>query len=170
MSFIKEFRDFAIRGNMMDLAVGMIVGAAFTSIVKSLVDDVINPVLGIFTGKIDFANLFLSLDGKTYETLEEATKAGAAVVKYGSFVSALINFLIMALVVFLIVKAINKMRDIGKKPEVEAAPKTKECPFCKSEIAIEATRCPHCTSKLESVSEGDAKSADGESKTDTKSE
>lgn len=149
MGLAKDFRDFAIRGNMMDLAVGMIIGAAFTSIVKSLVDDVINPVLGMFTGKIDFGNLFIALDGKNYETLEAATTAGAAVIKYGSFVSALINFIIMALVVFMIVKAVNKMRDIGKKPEPEAAPTTKECPFCKSDIAIAATRCPHCTSIIE---------------------
>ena len=149
MGLAKDFRDFAIRGNMMDLAVGMIIGAAFTSIVKSLVDDVINPVLGIFTGKIDFGNLFIALDGKHCETLEAATTAGAAVIKYGSFVSALINFIIMALVVFMIVKAVNKMRDIGKKPEPEAAPTTKECPFCKSDIAIAATRCPHCTSIIE---------------------
>ncbi|MBS7380675.1 MAG: MscL family protein [Bradymonadales bacterium] len=98
---------------------------------------------------MDFGNLFIALDGKHYETLEAATTAGAAVIKYGSFVSALINFIIMALVVFMIVKAVNKMRDIGKKPEPEAAPTTKECPFCKSDIAIAATRCPHCTSIIE---------------------
>lgn len=160
MGLMKEFRDFAIRGNMMDLAVGMIVGAAFTSIVKSLVDDVVNPVLGIFTGKIDFGNLFVALDGKSYDTLNAATEAGAAVIKYGSFISAFINFLIMAFVVFMIVKGVNKMRDIGKKPEPEAAPTTKECPFCKSEIAIAATRCPHCTSEIPEQQPEEAKKED----------
>lgn len=158
MSFLKEFRDFAIRGNMMDLAVGMIVGAAFTSIVKSLVDDLINPVLGLFTGKIDFVNLFISLNGEHYETLAKAEEAGAAVLKYGSFISAFINFLIMAFVVFLIVKAINKVRELSKKeePAPEPEPTTKKCPFCMSEININATRCPHCTSELPAEEKTDA--------------
>lgn len=142
--FFKEFRDFAVKGNMMDLAIGMIVGTAFTGIVKSLVDDIFMPVISIFTGKLDFTNWFIALDGKEYATLELAKEAGAATLNYGNFISGLINFIIMALVVFMIVKALNKL----KKEETKAAPTTKKCDFCKSEIALDATRCPHCTSEL----------------------
>ena len=105
--FVREFKEFALKGNMMDLAIGMIIGAAFTSIVNSLVNDMINPFLGLFTGQIDFSNLFLSLDGTEYATLEAAEAAGAAVIKYGSFLSNVINFIIMALVVFLIVSVLT---------------------------------------------------------------
>ncbi len=148
--FLNEFKEFALKGNMMDLAVGIIIGAAFTAIVSSLVDDIINPFLGLFTGHIDFSNLFIALDGQEYATLEAAESAGAAVVKYGSFISNVINFIIMALVVFLIVKVINVMRTrMEKKPE--EAPTTKNCPYCRSEINIEATRCPNCTSQLVDV-------------------
>ena len=115
--FFREFKEFALKGNMMDLAVGMIIGAAFTAIVQSLVNDIINPFLGIFTGKINFSDLFIALDGKEYASLAAAEKAGAAVIKYGSFLSALINFLIMALVVFLLVKGLNKLRSLAEKPE-----------------------------------------------------
>ncbi len=151
--FFAEFREFALKGNMMDLAIGMIIGSAFTSIISSLVDDVINPFLGLFTGQIDFSNLFISLDGNAYATLDAAETAGAAVIKYGSFISNVINFLIMAFVVFLIVKGMNTMRsraDAKKKTAVEeVAPETKICPYCQSEISIKATRCPHCTSMLD---------------------
>lgn len=145
--FVREFKEFALKGNMMDLAIGMIIGSAFTSIVSSLVNDIINPFLGLFTGHIDFSNLFIALDGNEYASLEEAVSAGAAVIKYGSFISNVINFIIMALVVFLIVKFINRMRDglIRKEKEV---PTTKTCPYCQSEISIMATRCPNCTSHL----------------------
>lgn len=136
--FFKEFKEFAVKGNMMDLAVGMIIGSAFTSIVSSLVNDIFMPVISIFTGKLDFSNLFISLDGNHYATL-------AATLSYGSFISGLINFLIMAFVVFMIVKALNKL----KKEEPKPAPTTKKCPFCKSDIALEAIRCPHCTSHLD---------------------
>ncbi len=148
-NFIKEFREFALKGNMMDLAVGMIIGAAFTAIVQSLVDNIINPIIGVFAGHVDFNSMFVALDGKHYETLKAAEDAGAAVLKYGTFISAIINFIIMALVVFLMMKSINKMRDRLKKEEPAAAPTTKVCPYCKSEIDINATRCPHCTSVLE---------------------
>ncbi len=144
--FIQEFKEFALKGNMMDLAIGMIIGSAFTGIVNSLVNDIINPILGIFTGKIDFSNLFLTLDGSHYETLAAAEKAGAAVFKYGSFISNVINFIIMALVVFCIVKFLNKLR--RPEPEKPAAPTTKKCPYCMSEISIKATRCPNCTPSL----------------------
>ena len=147
--FVREFKEFALKGNMMDLAIGMIIGAAFTSIVNSLVNDMINPFLGLFTGQIDFSNLFLSLDGTEYATLEAAEAAGAAVIKYGSFLSNVINFIIMAFVVFLLIRGINRLHALAfRKQEAPAAPPTtKICPFCKSEIAIDATRCPHCTSQ-----------------------
>ena len=142
----KEFKKFALRGNMIDLAVGMIIGSAFTSIVKSLVDDMFMPVISIFTGKVDFSNWFISLDGNTYATLQAAQEAGAATLNYGAFVSNVINFVIMAFVVFLFVKGMNKL---AKKDETPAPVTTKKCPYCKKEVDLEATRCPHCTSELE---------------------
>ena len=148
---LNEFKQFAIKGNMIDLAVGMIIGTSFNKIVSSLVNDMIMPILGIFTGKIDFAKLYIALDGNTYESLAAAEEAGAACFKYGAFIAGLIDFLIMAFIVFLFVRGINKLREVGKEEEVPAAPAaptTKICPFCKSEISIEATRCPHCTSEL----------------------
>lgn len=135
--FIEEFKAFAIKGNAMDLAVGMMVGAAFTSIVNSLVNNIISPLIGLLV-KVDFSDLVL--------------KIGEVDVQYGAFIMAIINFLIVALVLFFVVKAMNALKGIGKKPAAEApaAPTTKVCPFCMSEIAINATRCPHCTSELES--------------------
>ena len=149
----KEFKKFAIKGNMIDLAVGMIIGSAFNKLVSSLVNDMIMPVLGLLTGKIDFAKLFIALDGNTYETLAEAEELGVACFKYGAFIAGLIDFLIMAFVVFLFVKWMNKLRDMNKEPEQPKAPTTKVCPFCKSEISIEATRCPHCTSEQPAAEE-----------------
>ena len=145
---LKEFKEFALKGNMIDLAVGVIIGGAFNSLVTSLVDNIIMPVISIFTGKIDFSNLFLSLDGKEYDTLAQAQaqKAGAATLNYGTFITGLLNFIIMAFVVFLLVKAMNKLRTHNEVPQ-EAT--TKICPHCKSEIHIDADRCPHCTSKLD---------------------
>lgn len=145
---LNEFKQFAIKGNMIDLAVGMIIGTSFNKIVSSLVNDMIMPLLGIFTGKIDFAKLFIALDGNKYETLAAAEEAGVACFKYGAFLAGLLDFFIMAFVVFLFVRGINKLRDLNKEPEAPKAPTTKTCPFCKSEISIEATRCPHCTSEL----------------------
>ena len=148
---VGEFKEFIMRGNVIDLVVGVIIGGAFGAIVTSLVDDIIMPVISLFTKGIDFANLFIQLGGdQKYATIEAAKEAGVATLAYGNFISAVINFLIMALVIFLLVKAINKAHTIGKKeePAVEEAPTTKTCPFCKSEIAIEATRCPHCTSEI----------------------
>lgn len=146
-----EFKTFIMRGNVVDLAVGVIIGAAFQAIIKSLVDDVVMPVIGLITGGLDFSNLFVALDGNEYETLAAAQEAGAATLNYGNFIGAIFNFLIMAFVIFLFVKGINKIHELGKKKPVEEAPAeptTKICPFCKSEIAIEATRCAHCTSEL----------------------
>ena len=148
MSLMSEFKEFASRGNVTDMAIGMIIGAAFTSIVKSLVDDIIMPVIGKFTGGLDYTNLFIALDGNKYATLEDA-KAVTAVISYGNFISAILNFLIVAFVLFMIIKTINNLkRPAPVVEEAPAEPTTKACPFCKSEIAIDATRCPHCTSQL----------------------
>ena len=150
--FFKEFKDFAMRGNVIDLAVGVIIGGAFQTIVKSLVDDIVMPLIGIIT-KNDFSSKFVQLTGREelYGTIEEATAAGVSILTYGNFISAVINFIIMAFVIFLFVKGLNKLTSLGKKPEVveEVAPTTKVCPFCKSEIAIDATKCAHCTSDVE---------------------
>lgn len=145
--FMAEFKKFALKGNMIDLAVGVIIGGAFNSLVSSLVNDIIMPALSIFTGKMDFANWFFALDGNTYETIEAAKEAGVATINYGNFISGIINFIIMAFVVFMMVKAINKMKK--DEPAAPAAPTTKKCPFCKTDIPLEATKCPHCTSTLE---------------------
>lgn len=144
---LKEFKQFAIKGNMIDLAVGMIIGTAFNKLVSSLVNDMIMPLLGLLTGKLDFSKLYIALDGKSYASLAEAEELGVACFKYGSFLAGVLDFLIMAFVVFLFVKWINRLRTMGREPEPVKAPTTKVCPFCKSEIAIEATRCPHCTSE-----------------------
>lgn len=145
--FMAEFKKFALKGNMIDLAVGVIIGGAFNSLVSSLVNDIIMPALSIFTGKMDFANWFLALDGNTYETIEAAKEAGVATINYGNFISGIINFIIMAFVVFMMVRAINKLKN--DEPAAPAAPTTKKCPFCKTDIPLEATKCPHCTSTLE---------------------
>ncbi len=146
--FFGEFKKFIMRGNVIDLAVGVIVGGAFQAIVKSLVDDVVMPVISLATKGMNFADLFIALDGGEYATLAAAQEAGAATLNYGNFISAILNFLIMAFVVFVLVKAINKVADMNKKEEAPAEPTTKECPYCKSEIAIGATKCPNCTSEL----------------------
>jgi large conductance mechanosensitive channel len=144
----KEFKEFAMKGNVMDLAVGVIIGAAFGKIVTSLINDVIMPLVGLPLGKVDFANLFLNLSGGAYPTLAEARKAGAATLNYGLFINTLIDFLIIALVIFLMVKWVNKLRKPA--PAGSAAPTTKECPYCFTMIPIKAVRCPACTSQLNS--------------------
>ncbi len=148
--FMAEFKKFIMRGNVIDLAVGVIVGGAFQAIVKSLVDDIVMPVIGLITNGIDFASKFLALDGGEYATLEEAQAAGAAVLTYGNFISAVINFFIMAFVIFCLVKGINAISEKTSKKEEEAPaePTTKVCPYCQSEISIKATKCPCCTSDL----------------------
>lgn len=130
--FLSEFKKFALRGNVVDLAVGVIIGGAFQAIVSSLVNDVISPAIGIFA-KTDFSNLILNING--------------AEIKYGSFITAVINFIIMAFIIFVIVKVINKIHSLEDKNEVKE-PTTKVCPFCQSTISIKATRCPHCTSEI----------------------
>ena len=145
--FIGEFREFIMRGNVMDLAVGVIIGGAFQAIISSLVNDIIMPVISLLTGGIDFNNWFVSLDGSHYETLAAAQEAGAATLNYGVFITAVINFLLMALVVFLLVKSLNKAADRFKEKE-EAPATTKICPKCKSEINKDAVKCPCCTADL----------------------
>ena len=150
--FIKEFKDFISKGNVIDLAVGVIIGGAFQAIVNSIVNDLVSPVISLITKGINFADKFIVLADteETFATAADAAAAGFATFNYGAFVTAVINFIIMAFVIFLLVKGINKVSDLGKKKEEEAPeePTTKVCPFCKSEISIEATRCPHCTSEV----------------------
>ncbi|MBI5958436.1 MAG: large conductance mechanosensitive channel protein MscL [Chloroflexi bacterium] len=146
--FLGEFREFVIRGNVFDLAVGIIIGTAFNDIVKSLVNDVIMPPIGRLLGNVDFADLFINLSDTDYETLAEAQAAGAATLNYGLFINTVINFLIVALVIFLLIKQINRLKRQPPAP-APADPTTKECPYCLSTIPIKATRCAHCTSQLE---------------------
>lgn len=149
---IGEFKTFIMRGNVMDLAVGVIIGAAFQSIVNSLVNDVVMPVITLITGGIDFTNWFIALDGGKYATLAEAQEAGAATLNYGMFLTAIINFIIMAFVIFCFVKFMNRLAEanpLKKKAEEEPeVPATKICPFCKSEIPADAVKCAHCTSDV----------------------
>jgi large conductance mechanosensitive channel len=132
-SFMKEFKEFALRGNVMDMAVGIIIGAAFTAIITSLVNDILSPLLGLIV-KVNFADLKATVAGTTFA--------------YGNFIMAVINFILVALVLFLLIRAMNRLASSRTKDEPAAAPTTKICPYCKSEIAIDATRCPHCTSEL----------------------
>ncbi|QEM68304.1 large conductance mechanosensitive channel protein MscL [Geobacter sp. FeAm09] len=142
---LKEFKEFALKGSVIDLAVGIIIGAAFNKVVQSLVTDIIMPPVGLLVGKMDFSSLFINISGKTYETLAEAKKAGAATINYGLFINTLVDFTIMAFVVFLMVKQINRLRREG----TPAPATTKDCPFCLSAIPLAATRCSHCTSTVE---------------------
>lgn len=148
MSFFKEFKEFIARGNVMDLAVAVIIGGAFGKIVTSLVDDVIMPVIAYITGGVNFEDMFITLDGSKHATLAAAKEAGAPVMGLGAFIGNVLNFLIIALVIFVMVRQINSVKKRFEKEEEEAAPTTKTCPYCKSEVAIDATRCPHCTSEL----------------------
>ncbi|HIT64153.1 MAG TPA: large conductance mechanosensitive channel protein MscL [Candidatus Ventrimonas merdavium] len=142
---LKEFQDFALKGNMIDLAVGVIIGGAFNGLVSSLVENVIMPVLSLFVGKLDFSNMFIAMNGEKYATLAQA-KEVTSTLAYGQFLTEVINFVIMAFVVFIVVRQLNALY---KKPaEPAAAPHVKVCPFCKSTIDLDATRCPHCTSEL----------------------
>lgn len=141
---IKEFKNFIMRGNVLDLAIAVIIGGAFGTVITSLVNDVIMPPIGLLLGNVNFSDLFINLSGTEYASLADAQAAGAATINYGLFINTIVNFIIIAFVIFLIIKAVNK----AQKPKEEAAPTTKKCPYCISEIAIEATRCPNCTSEL----------------------
>lgn len=146
----KEFKEFAMKGNVLDMAVGIIIGGAFGGIVKSLVDDVIMPPIGLLLGNVDFSNLYVvfkdGLSGGPYASLAEAKKAGAVTINYGLFANTIISFLIIALSVFILVKLVNKLRRDQEKPLAE--PATKDCPYCFSTINIKAQKCPYCTSAL----------------------
>jgi len=142
VSFFKEFRTFALKGNVMDMAVGVIIGAAFSKIVTSLVANIIMPPIGKIVGDIDFSNLFINLSDKPVTTLAEAAKLKVPVIAYGLFLTNIIDFLIIAFVIFILISQLNKLK---KEEVLEAA---RLCPYCKSEIAKDATRCPHCTSQL----------------------
>lgn len=145
--FFGEFKKFIMRGNVIDMAVGVVIGGAFGNIVTSLVNDIIMPLISVATGGIDFSNWFISLDGNHYNTLAQAQKAGAATLNFGTLLSVIINFIIIAFCIFVVVKIINSLSE-KVHPTAPAAPTTKVCPYCKTEIPIEATRCPHCTSQL----------------------
>ena len=146
--FFGEFKEFIMRGNVMDMAVGVIIGGAFGTIVTSLVNDIIMPLISVATGGLDFSNWFVSLDGSKYATLAEAQEAGAATLNFGVFISAILNFLIISFCIYSVLKAFNKAKEMKNGPAEEAAPTTKICPFCKNEVPIEATRCGFCTSEL----------------------
>jgi large conductance mechanosensitive channel len=146
----KEFKEFAVRGNVVDMAVGIIIGAAFGTIVKSLVSDIIMPPIGLLLGNVDFSNLYAVLKQGTvagpYASLADAQAAGAVTINYGAFINTIISFIIIAFAVFLLIRSINRLK--RKKEEPAAEPTTKTCPFCQSAIPIKATRCPFCTSEL----------------------
>jgi large conductance mechanosensitive channel len=145
----REFREFAMRGNVIDLAVGIIIGVAFGKIITSLVNDIIMPPIGLVLGRVDFSNLFVNLSGQPYASLAEAKAAGAPTINYGIFLNNVIDFVIVAFAIFLLVRFINRL---SRQPEAApAAPNTRECPFCLSSIPLRATRCPQCTSTLQAA-------------------
>ena len=144
---LKEFRDFAMRGNVIDMAVGIIIGAAFGKIITSFVNDVLMPPIGLLLGGLDFSNLFITIKGETFTTIAEAQAKGSVTLNYGLFISTIVDFLIVAFAIFLVIRQINRLR--SKPEKAPAAPTTKECPYCFSTIAIKANRCPNCTSQLD---------------------
>lgn len=146
---LKEFKEFAMRGNVADMAIGIILGAAFGTIVTSLVNDVLMPPIGLFLGGVDFTELYLNLGGGSYETLAAAQEAGAPTINYGLFLNAVLDFLIVGFVIFLVVRQMNRMN--RQQPEPDPTPSEKSCPFCATTIPLAASRCPHCTSELEGL-------------------
>jgi large conductance mechanosensitive channel len=144
---LKEFKDFIARGNVIDLAVAVIMGAAFGPIVTSAVNDIIMPPIGLLLGNVDFKDLFVTLSDESYATLAAAKAAGAPVIAYGSFLNTIVNFLIVSFAIFLLVKQVNRL----KKPAPAGAPTTRDCPFCLSAVPLKATRCAHCTSELKAA-------------------
>jgi len=142
---LKEFKEFALRGNVIDLAIGVIIGAAFGKIVSSLVNDILMPPIGLLLGKVDFSNLYVSLTGEKFKSLADAQAAGAATLNYGIFLNNVIDFIIVALVIFILVRQINRLTT---KPAPAAEPTTRECPYCITQVSVKATRCPNCTSEL----------------------
>ena len=146
MSIVSEFKEFAMKGNVVDLAVGVIIGGAFGKIVDSFVKDVVMPIIGRMLGGVDFKHLYLNLGDKVFETLEAAEKAGAPIVKYGAFINSVVDFVIIAFAIFMAIKVMNRLKRAEEAPA--AAPTTRECPHCLSAIPLKASRCPHCTSQL----------------------
>ena len=144
----KEFKAFVMRGNVIDLAVAFIVGAAFGKIVTSLVNDVIMPPVGLLLGNVDFSNLYMNLSKTPYAGRADALKAGAPMISYGAFLNTVIDFVIVAFVVFLVIRAVTRMQRLTEKEQAPAAPTTRDCPYCLSSIPMKATRCPHCTSQF----------------------
>lgn len=145
----KEFKEFAMKGNVVDLAIGVVIGGAFGKIVTSLVNDIIMPLIGSLIGKVDFSNLYINLSGKEFNSLSEAQAAGAATINYGLFLNNLINFLIISFSIFIVIRQINRLRTFTtKKEEVEVKTTEKDCPYCFTKIDMKATRCPNCTSVL----------------------
>jgi large conductance mechanosensitive channel len=142
---LKEFKEFAMRGNVLDMAVGIIIGAAFGGVVNSLVNDILMPPIGLLVGKVDFANLFVTLKGEHFASLAQAKAAGATTLNFGVFCNTVINFVIVAFAVFLMVRQFNRL----KRQPAPAAPTTKECSYCFLSVPIKAIRCPHCTSQLQ---------------------
>ena len=142
---IKEFKEFAMKGNIVDLAVGVVIGGAFSKIVTSLVNDIVMPLVGLLMGKIDFSNLFFALGSGNYATIQEAKNAGVATINYGLFINNIIDFLIVAFSIFIVIKQINRF---SKKKEEKPVENKKKCPYCYSEIHIDATRCPNCIAEL----------------------
>lgn len=141
---VKEFKEFVVKGNVLDMAVGIIIGVAFGKVITSFVNDVLMPPIGLLLGKVDFSNLFINLSGQSFASLADAKKAGAATLNYGLFLNTTIDFLIVGFAIFLIVRQVNRM----KRQAPAAAPVTRACPFCFTDIPVKATRCPHCTSTL----------------------
>jgi large conductance mechanosensitive channel len=146
----KDFKEFIMRGNVVDLAVAVIIGAAFGKIVSSLVNDVLMPPIGLILGNVDFSNLFVNLSSTSYKSLAEAKASGAATINYGVFLNAVVDFLIVAFVIFLLVRTVSRMKRLHAAP-APAAPTTRDCPYCLSSIPIKATRCAHCTSELKTA-------------------
>ncbi len=143
---LQEFKEFTMRGNVLDMAIGIIIGAAFGKIITSFVNDILMPPIGLLLGGVDFSNLFVNLSGQPYGSLEEAQAAGAATINYGLFLNTVLDFIIVAFVIFLLIRQVNRLK---REPEaLPAEPTTKECPYCLSTIPIKATRCPHCTSEI----------------------
>lgn len=145
---LKGFKEFVLRGNVVDMAIGVIIGAAFGKIITSLVTDVLMPPLGLILGRVNFSSLFVSLDGKHYPSLEAAKAAGAATVNYGVFINTIIDFLIVGFVMFVVITQFNRLMAMASAPAAPPAPATRDCPYCKSAIALAASRCPFCTSQL----------------------
>ncbi len=145
---LKEFKEFALRGNVVDLAIGIVIGSAFGSIVNSFVNDILMPPIGVLLGNADFSQFFINLSRRQYESLDAAQEAGAATINYGVFINTIVNFAIIAFALFLMIRQVNRLQ---REEEQPSEPTTKECPYCLTEIPIEATRCPNCTSHLEAA-------------------